>query len=189
MAHTSEKALSQFGTIHLCGFSPVWVRIWTVSALRCMKLLSQQCLQVHSYGLSLVWIRKCRCRSDFRLKLCIAPWLARFESSYLQQSCDNDRRMMDNGNSYRESNLPWDIALPCHGCSNRTQTAAALPTRATDATVSLAPASSAPDDLWRKNASPTAWWFVVVVGSWKAGKQSSVLSWVVVDGQQGRGMR
>lgn len=37
---TSEKRLSQSACWHTCGFSPVWVRIWTVSALLWINFLS-----------------------------------------------------------------------------------------------------------------------------------------------------
>lgn len=38
---TSEKAFWQPSWSHTWGFSPVWVREWTVKALRWMKLLLQ----------------------------------------------------------------------------------------------------------------------------------------------------
>lgn len=38
---TSEKLFPHPSCLQLCGFSPVWVRMCTVNALRWMKLLTQ----------------------------------------------------------------------------------------------------------------------------------------------------
>lgn len=53
---TSENALWQPSWSHTWGFSPVWVRECTVSALRWIKLLLQSAT-VQWYGRSLVWMR------------------------------------------------------------------------------------------------------------------------------------
>ena len=53
---TSENRLPQPICPHWCGFSPVCVRMWTVSALLWMKLLPHPGV-IHEYGRSLVWIR------------------------------------------------------------------------------------------------------------------------------------
>ena len=62
---TSAKRFPQLSSSHICGFSPVWVRMCTVRALRWMKHLPHH---VHVYGRSFLWMRSCLCRSDLRLK-------------------------------------------------------------------------------------------------------------------------